>query len=610
MLFRSVIPKGATLPSLSDWRGSIKQRFGGYDATIDSITQTIHASLMSPSGRRALPQRCFLLDGIHGSGKTRLAHLIAEHSGLPVWTIDGSQCMNRSGIEEQTTAAFRELLGAAVRNAPSILVIDQLDSLCPPLASVESQSSIGSIEAHLSCLLKSFIDYIHFQSLAKDSQSLPPKIFVIATCTTSTEGVLDDSMLRSGRFDRVFTLNVPSPKQRNEILDVLLHRIPLDAASSRKDVCLHLSRLTHGFVAADLESLCHTAVLSMVEGNGDSLPACRMSDFELALKHIRPANLAEHMKRSTLSQTVSFDDFGGVQDIVQQLKVSVVGGVNHLESYRRLGVTPPSGILFFGPSGTGKTQMAQALANEAGLNLISVQGPELVSPIVGQSEKNIVEIYTRARASAPCILFLDQIDAIAGTRSDSGSSSRVQERTLSCLLTEMDGVTEHRSIDSFRKSIIFLGVTERRESLDPAILRPGRLDLHVLFNLPDFVGRAEILRKCLQSTPLDREVSLELLAEETEGFSGAELKNICQEAVMICLREDLNHATVSAVHFEKALELCKSRPKTVQDHPTEHFVPKRAPISFSFDTNTLHVDNRSTAKAPVDSRKLTFDFKW
>lgn len=423
------IPFEICFPSKLHWENKIKQEFGGYDEIIEKVISLINYGLEMPNDSKFSFPHCFLFTGINGTGKTKLVQLISYYSKLPVYFIDGAQCMHSSGIEEETTRSIKEILNDSLKHSPSIIFIDQLENICPPLSS-GSSNGIGSIESHLSVIVKNFLDFIHYQPLddtVSSNFNKQRKVFVLATCTNALHGAIDESFLRSGRFDEIFTLNLPSRKQRCEILKILSKSIPLKEGITNDELCNELSSVTHGFVAADLEAVCNDTLIQIIQKNienknedkllnenkhqDDNKIQCKIEDFLRVSKMIRPANLAEHVKQNLnlKENLISFKDFGGLEKIINQLKVSVIHGIQNIEIYKKLGISSPNGILFYGPSGTGKTQMVQALANESGLNLITIQGPELISPVVGQSEKNITEIFYKARSSAPCILFLDQV---------------------------------------------------------------------------------------------------------------------------------------------------------------------------------------------------------
>ena len=575
----SCIPEYAKIPSTLEWKDKILQEFGGYNDIIQSILNSIQRGLQQSSNSRIGTSRCFLIRGIHGTGKTKLAKVIAKYSGLPILYLDGAQCMDASGIEEETTSIFKETLKILMRCSPAILVIDQLERLCPPLDT--TLSTLGSIEAHLSSILKTFLDFLHQQPFTNGNNNDNFKfkrVFIIATCSNSNDAI-DDCFLRPGRFDSIFNLNIPSTSQREDILQILLKSFPFLQNDELKSLCKDIALLTPGLVAADLEALCNDTLIDILQSKESKEPNITLDNFKTVLYKLRPANLAEYIKPINAERLI-FSDFGGLDEVIKQLQVSVIQGIKNIDIFVKLGVSPPSGLLFHGPSGTGKTQMAQALANESGLNLITIQGPELISPIVGQSEKNISELFTKARESSPCILFLDQIDAIATKRGNDDSSNRVRERTLSCLLTEMDGVNnDKRSTSKSNSSIIVIGVTQERYSLDPAILRPGRLDLHLEFTLPDKNGRLKILSNVLQKTPLSDEIDIEELSDKLEDKTGAEIKNYCQEAVLICLREDINQQVVSKSHFNEALKYIEQKPKQKDI--------QQQPLTFNFSWNKL-----------------------
>ncbi|KAL3266594.1 hypothetical protein HHI36_010758 [Cryptolaemus montrouzieri] len=346
---------------------------------------------------------------------------------------------------------------------------------------------------------------------------------------------------RCGRFEREIEVPTPNPRSRKDILEKLL----LDFSHNLDEMEVHeISMSTHGFVGADLVSLCSRAAMNSNQNNRDIL---EYNDIKFALGKVRPSAMREVQIEIP---NVKWSDIGGQEKLKLILKQAVEWPLKYGDSFSRLGITPPKGVLMFGPPGCSKTMIARALATESRLNFLSIKGPELFSKWVGESERAVREVFRKARQVAPSIIFFDEIDALGSERS-SGNSSSVQERVLAQLLTELDGVTP-------LENVTIVAATNRPDRIDKALLRPGRIDRIVYVPLPDFDTRKEILKIKLGKMPVQN-VDIETLVCETENYSGAEVNALCHEAAMKALEETLDAQVVTMEHFEKALNIVTPR---------------------------------------------------
>ncbi|MEM2713700.1 MAG: AAA family ATPase, partial [Candidatus Pacearchaeota archaeon] len=379
------------------------------------------------------------------------------------------------------------------------------------------------------------------------------KVIVIAA--TNRPNAIDPALRRPGRFDREIAINVPNKKARLEILKIHTRNMPLD-----KDVDLDkIASITHGFVGADLAALCKEAAMSTLRRVIPSLDLEKeelspeileklkvtMKDFNNALRLVRPSAMREVLVESP---NVRWKDIGGLEEAKQALKEAVEWPLKNPEAFKRLGIEPPKGVLLYGPPGTGKTLLAKAVATESEANFIYVAGPSLLSKWVGESEKGIRQVFERARQVAPCIIFFDEIDAIASKRGY--DVNRTTERMLNQLLAEMDGLQEI-------KGIVVIGATNRPDILDSSLLRPGRFDKLIFIGPPDEASRLEILKIHTKDMPLAKNVDLAALAKLTENYSGADLAAICKEAGLAALRENMNAKEVKLKHFQEAMKKIK-----------------------------------------------------
>ncbi|MEK6822967.1 MAG: AAA family ATPase, partial [Nanoarchaeota archaeon] len=462
--------------------------------------------------------------------------------------INGPEIMSKyyGQSEENLRKKFEE----AEKNAPSIVFIDEVDAIA-----TKREETKGEVERRVVAQLLTLMDGLKSRG----------KVVVIAA--TNVPNVLDPALRRPGRFDRELEINAPNKEGRHTILKIHTRNMPL-----AKDVNLRDSAaVTHGFVGADLSSLAKEAamialrrVLPTITYDSEDPLAPEIlekikilkRDFQDALKVVRPSALREVFVEIP---NIKWTDVGRLESVKQRLMEAVEWPLKHPESFARLGTTPPKGILLYGPPGTGKTLLAKAVANQSEANFISVKGPELLSKWVGESEKAVREIFKKARQASPCIIFFDEIDALAPRRG-AGSDSHVTERVVNQLLTEIDGIEP-------AQDIVIIGATNRPDLMDTALLRPGRFDRIILTPVPAKPARAEILKVHSQGMPLEG-VDIEELAERTDGYVGADLAAVCREAAMTALREDMEAKVVTMLHFEDALR--SVRPSVTKEIEKEY----------------------------------------
>ncbi len=392
---------------------------------------------------------------------------------------------------------------------------------------------------------------------------------VMVIGATNIPNALDPALRRPGRFDREIAISIPDRDGRKAILEIHSRGMPLAG-----DVDVNrLAAITHGFVGADLEALCREAamiclrrIMPQIDFGANQIPyetlaklEVFMSDFTHALQEVEPSVIREVFVEVP---DVRWEDVGGLEQTRQQLIEAVEWPIKYADIFARAGVKPPRGILLSGPPGCGKTMLAKAVANESKVNFISVKGPALLSKYVGESEKGVREVFKKARQAAPCVVFFDEIDALVPARGSGGSDSHVSERVISQLLAEIDGVEE-------LEGVLILGATNRPDLLDPALLRPGRFDVHVDIPLPDLAGREEIFKIGLRGKPVADEVSIHKLAETTDGFSGAEIQAVCKKAALEVIRAVIEETggtgpvedcrfRITPAHLERALEMVQA----------------------------------------------------
>ncbi|MEK6847520.1 MAG: CDC48 family AAA ATPase, partial [Nanoarchaeota archaeon] len=524
---------------------------GGLSEEIKKIREMVEIPLKHPEIFEKLgiePPKGVLLHGPPGTGKTLLAKAVASETEANFILLNGPEVMSKFYGESEKK--IRDIFEEAEKTAPAIIFIDEIDAIAPKREDVQ-----GEVERRVVSQILTMMDGLKSRG----------KVIVIGA--TNRVNALDPALRRPGRFDREIIINVPGKAGRLSILKIHSRGMPL-----YKDVNLdEIASVTHGFVGADLESLCKEAAMIVLR---KILPKMKMEgeeeissdvleklivkheDIVEALKVVRPSAMREVLVETP---NISWSDVGGLDKVREELKESVEWPLKHPETFVRMGIRPSRGILLYGPPGTGKTLLAKAVAKEAEANFIQVKGPSLLSMWVGKSEEGMRKVFERARQVAPCIIFFDEIDALAGKRGiDLGT--KVTERVLNQMLAEMDGLED-------LNDILVIGATNRPDMLDPGILRPGRFDKILLVGAPEEKGRLQILEIHSKKMPIGdgkkelikekREALLKDLSKKTDGYTGADLEAVCREAAMLALRESLEAKFVTEEHFNEALKKIK-----------------------------------------------------
>ena len=513
---------------------------GGLKEEVKKVREMIEIPLKRPELFEKLgiaPPKGVLMHGPPGTGKTLLAKAVASESDAHFIAINGPEIMSKyvGGSEENLREYFEE----AEENSPSIIFIDELDAIAP-----KREETNGEAERRTVAQLLTLMD------------GLKSRGQVVVIGATNRPDSLDPALRRPGRFDREIEIGVPDTEERKEVLEIHTRNMPL-----AEDVDLDkISSTTHGFVGADLESLCKEAAMRVVRRilpeiqNDEEIPEEVMKkivvtgdDFKNAQKEIQPSALREVLVQIP---DIKWDDVGGLEDVKQELKEAVEWPLKHPETFQRLGIRPPKGTLLYGIPGTGKTLLAKAVASESEANFISVKGPELLSKWVGESEKGVREVFRKAKQASPTVIFFDEIDAIASTRSGNDGDSGVTKRVVNQLLTEMDGLEE-------LEDVAIIAATNRPDILDAGLMRPGRFDRHIQVKEPDEEARLAIFKVHTKDMPLADDVDLKKLAKHTEGYVGADIESVCREAAMLALRDNLETTEISNKYFKEASEKVK-----------------------------------------------------
>ncbi len=524
---------------------------GGLSEEIRKIREMVEIPMKHPEIFERLgiePPKGVLLHGPPGTGKTLLAKAVANESEANFILLNGPEIMSKFYGESEKK--IRDIFEEAEKTAPTIIFIDEIDAIAPKREDVQ-----GEVERRVVSQILTMMDGLKGRG----------KVIVIGA--TNRVNALDPALRRPGRFDREIEVGVPSKDGRLQILKIHTRGMPLTKTVKLEE----LASLTHGFVGADLESLAKEAAMNVLRkylpqmklDGEEQIPkevleklVIDQEDFREALKVVRPSAMREVLVETP---NVNWEDVGGLEDIKQELKEAVEWPMKYPGSFTRMGIRPSRGILLYGPPGTGKTLLAKAVAKESEANFIQVKGPSLLSMWVGKSEEGMRKIFERARQVAPCVIFFDEIDSLAGKRGVE-MGTKVTERVLNQMLAEMDGLED-------LKDILVIGATNRPDMLDPALLRPGRFDKILLVNAPDSKGRLNILKIHTQKMPLgdgkkafsekEKESFIKELSEKTDGYTGADLESLTREAALLSLRESIDSKFVTEKHFEGALKKVK-----------------------------------------------------
>ncbi|MGB9003253.1 MAG: CDC48 family AAA ATPase [Nitrosotalea sp.] len=522
---------------------------GGLKKEVQKIREMVelpmrHPELFEKLGVEA--PKGVLLYGPPGTGKTLLAKAVAGETNSHFISLSGPEIMGKYYGESEER--LRDIFKQAEENAPSIIFIDEIDSIAP-----KREEVTGELEKRIVSQLLTLMDGMKSRG----------KVVVIAA--TNRPDSIDPAIRRPGRFDREIEIGIPDETGRREILNIHVRGMPLD-----KQVNLErIAKVTHGFVGADLEILAKEAamrslrrILPKLDLEEEKISSEILQkiviiddDFRDALKEVKPSALREVLVQVP---DVVWDDVGGLDSLKEEVREAVEWPMTHSDAFAYADVAAPKGILMHGPPGTGKTLIAKAVANTTESNFISIKGPELLSKWVGESEKGIREVFRKARQAAPCIIFLDEIDALAPSRGSGGSDSNVTERVVSQILTELDGLEELHNV-------VVIGATNRLDIVDSALLRPGRFDMIIEIPLPDKKGRENIFKIHTKKKPLGADLDFTKLVELTEGYSGAEVESICSKAAMSAVKryvdtkeKDVKTIKVTQDDFQHALEKVKS----------------------------------------------------
>ena len=520
---------------------------GGLHKEIHRVREMIELPLKYPQVFERLgidPPKGVLLLGPPGTGKTLIARAVANETEAYFVAVNGPEVIHKFYGESE--AKLRGIFDQASKNAPSIIFLDEIDAISP-----KRESVVGDVEKRVVAQLLALMD------------GLEDRGNVIVIGATNIPNMIDPALRRPGRFDREISIGIPDRNGRKEILEIHTRGMPL-----ADDVDLdRLADLTHGFVGADLSALSREAAMSClrsifpeIEFSIESIPYESLLELEVTMDHFMDA--FKDVEPSAIREVsieipnVHWDQVGGLKEIKQQLIQAIDWPLKYPELFSYAKAEPPRGILLYGPPGTGKTLLAKAVATESETNFISIKGPELISKWVGESEKGVREVFKKSRQAAPCILFFDEIDAIAPERGSGGSDSHVTERVISQLLTELDGIES-------LKNVVVLAATNRIDMVDSAILRPGRFDYLIELPNPDEEARLEIFKVHTKDKPLAKDVDVKSMAKITDGLVGADIESICRKAVLLAIEDfvdafqgkNFNYAKfkIKRKHFQEAI---------------------------------------------------------
>lgn len=536
---------------------------GGCSKQMAQIRELVELPLKRPQLFKQIgirPPRGILLYGPPGTGKTLIARAIANETGAYLHVINGPEVMSKMSGESESN--LRKAFEEAEKNAPSIIFMDEIDSLAP-----NREKTQGEVERRIVSQLLTLMD------------GMKERSNVIVLGATNRPNAVDPALRRFGRFDREVEIGVPDEVGRLEVLEIHTRNMILDEDVDMEEI----AREIHGFTGSDIASLCSEAAMqhireklpyidldaSVIDDSLFGLLRVNNANFKYAIANTDPSSLRETVIESP---NVSWEDVGGLASVKAELIETIQYPVTYPEKFLKFGQNPSKGVLLYGPPGCGKTLLAKAVATQCKANFISIKGPELLTMYVGESESNVRQLFDRARGSAPCVLFFDEIDSIGRARSSRSNDGGVSDRVLNQLLAEMDGMNQ-------KKNVFVIGATNRPAQLDSALMRPGRLDQLVYIPLPDEVSRLMILKAKLKKAPVGKDVQLAELVKATNGFSGADLSELCQRAAKLAIRESIEAEKrckdgsdpvpcLTKKHFDDAL---KDSRRSVTDQEIESF---------------------------------------
>jgi len=497
---------------------------GGCRKQLAQIRELIELPLRHPALFKSIgvkPPKGILMYGPPGSGKTLIARAIANETGAFFFVINGPEIMSKLAGESESN--LRKAFEEAEKNAPAIIFIDEIDAIAP-----KREKTNGEVERRIVSQLLTLMD------------GLKSRAHVMVIGATNRPNSIDAALRRFGRFDREIDIGIPDATGRLEILAIHTKNMKLDESVDLESIASE----THGYVGADVAALCTEAALQcirekmdLIDLDDETIPAEVLESMAVTMDHFRTAlnmsNPSALREMVVEVPTVTWEDIGGLEKVKFELRETVQYPVEHPELFQKFGMQPSKGVLFYGPPGCGKTLLAKAIANECQSNFISIKGPELLTMWFGESESNVREVFDKARAASPCVLFFDELDSIAKSRGSSlGDAGGAADRVINQILTEMDGMGS-------KKNVFIIGATNRPDIIDPAVLRPGRLDQLIYIPLPDLPSRMAILKSVLRKSPVAKDVDLEFMAQHTHGYSGADLTEICQRAAKIAIRQSI-----------------------------------------------------------------------
>ena len=522
---------------------------GGVRKQLGNIRELVELPLRHPQLFKSIgvkPPRGILLFGPPGSGKTLIARAVANETGAFFFLINGPEIMSKLAGESESN--LRKAFEEAEKNSPAIIFIDEIDSIAP-----KREKTQGEVERRIVSQLLTLMD------------GLKARAHVVVIGATNRPNTIDAALRRFGRFDREVDIGVPDENGRLEVLRIKTKNMKLG-----DDVDLEqLAKETHGYVGADIAALCTEGAMQCIREKMDVIDldddeidaeildsmAVSQENFRTALGTSNPSALRETVVEVP---NVTWNDIGGLEGVKRELQEVVQYPVEFPEKFEKFGMSPSKGVLFYGPPGCGKTLLAKAIANECQANFISIKGPELLTMWFGESEANVRDLFDKARQAAPCVIFFDEMDSIAKARGSGGAGgSEAGDRVINQILTEIDGVGS-------KKSVFVIGATNRPDILDPAVMRPGRLDQLIYIPLPDYESRLSVFKANLRKSPLADDVDLEQLANRTDGFSGADITEVCQRSAKLAIRQYIDDSEsgippasscreINLSHFDSAM---------------------------------------------------------